>query len=107
MPPGPTYSKSWVQLTWIALPFITEATPSCFHNCCRLAQAVLAREEPEETFLKSVPQHLASLQIIHPVRAKSSCTCQGAQSIANLLQAASMLPDYIMMDRTLNVMILL
>ncbi|KAL3158436.1 hypothetical protein ABBQ38_010671 [Trebouxia sp. C0009 RCD-2024] len=66
MPPGPTYSKSWVQLTWIALPFITEATPSCFHNCCRLAQAVLAREEPEETFLKSVPQHLASLQIIHP-----------------------------------------
>lgn len=32
----------------------------------RLAQAVLAREEPEETFLKSIPQDLVSLQIIHP-----------------------------------------
>ena len=33
----------------------------------RLAQAVLAREEPEETFLKSIPQDLIYLQIIHPV----------------------------------------
>ncbi len=33
----------------------------------RLAQAVLAREEPEETFLKSIPQDLVYLQIIHPV----------------------------------------
>ncbi|KAL0052141.1 hypothetical protein WJX82_008473 [Trebouxia sp. C0006] len=32
----------------------------------RLAQAVLAREEPEETFLKSIPPDLVHLQIIHP-----------------------------------------
>ena len=38
----------------------------------RLAQAVLAREEPEETFLKSIPQDLIHLQIIHPV---SVCPC--------------------------------
>ena len=41
--------------------------------CFRLAQAVLAREEPEETFLKSIPQQLASLQIIHPVRIRTPC----------------------------------
>lgn len=46
---------------------------SGFSFCFRLAQAVLAREEPEETFLKSVPQQLASLHIIHPVRVRSPC----------------------------------
>lgn len=98
------YSKSEMQLNWIALLFSTQASPLLlFHDCCRLAQAVLAREEPEETFLKSVPQHLASLQIIHPVRAKSSCTHQGAHFIASLPQAASMLPDNIMINRTLNI----
>ena len=58
-------------------------------NWCRLAQAVLAREEPEETFLKTVPQQLASLHIIHPVRVKSSYTHQNAQCATRRLHGAS------------------
>ncbi|GFR49757.1 hypothetical protein Agub_g11917 [Astrephomene gubernaculifera] len=36
----------------------------------RLAQWVLSQEDPLETFLKSVPHHASSLEIIHPVTMK-------------------------------------
>ncbi|KAL3160134.1 hypothetical protein ABBQ32_010907 [Trebouxia sp. C0010 RCD-2024] len=56
----------WEKLVkqWRSMELAKERTIKSYMY--RLAQAVLAREEPEETFLKSVPQHLASLQIIHP-----------------------------------------
>ena len=46
-------------------------TLSMFQTCwevCRLAQFVLAREDPQETFLKSIPKQIASLTIVYPVR---------------------------------------
>ena len=42
---------------------------------CRLAQAVLARERPEETFLKSVPAEMDSLEIIYPVCGSTTLFC--------------------------------
>ena len=38
----------------------------------RLAQAVLAREDPRETFLKAVPIDGGYLEILYPV---SHCNC--------------------------------
>ena len=35
---------------------------------CRLAQGVRSKEEPEETFLKSVPSDVERLEIIYPVK---------------------------------------
>lgn len=47
------------------------------HLVCRLAQAVLSREDPMETFLKSVPDPPAPLEVIAPVRPPS--VSQGQQ----------------------------
>ena len=46
--------------------FVTSYCLYC-ENCCRLAQFILAREDPQETFLKSIPKQLASLSITYPV----------------------------------------
>lgn len=45
-----------------------ETSCCCYANIhCRLAQLILAREDPQETFLKSIPKQLASLSITYPV----------------------------------------
>lgn len=51
------------------------------HLVCRLAQAVLSREDPMETFLKSVPDPPAPLEVIAPVRPPS--VSQGQQGPAD------------------------
>lgn len=43
---------------------LTAAAEGTWH---RLAQGVRSKEEPEETFLKSVPSDMERLEIIYPV----------------------------------------
>jgi hypothetical protein len=38
-------------------------------TCCRMAQAVLAREDPRETFLKNLPSTASPVEVIYPVSA--------------------------------------
>lgn len=44
----------------------TQIDPILILTLCRLAQAVLAREDPQESFLKAVPTDNGELQIIYP-----------------------------------------
>ena len=39
----------------------------------RLAQWVLAKEDPQESFLKSVPASAVSVDVIYPVRPATAC----------------------------------
>ena len=36
-------------------------------NTCRLAQAVLSREDSQETFFKAIPSEVSDVEIIYPV----------------------------------------
>ena len=36
-------------------------------DSCRIAQAVLSREDPQEAFLKAVPPSVSDVEIIYPV----------------------------------------
>ncbi len=43
---------------------VKKLVPPC---SCRLAQAVLAREDPQEVFLKSIPSDPVDVEVIYPV----------------------------------------
>ena len=53
------------------LPSEAWPRPNPLHLACgaerRLAQAVLAREDPQETFLKAIPAEPTDVEVIYPV----------------------------------------
>ncbi len=48
---------------------------ACIDVQCRMAMAVLAREDVTESFLKTIPTDVAQLQLIAPVRTVSASLC--------------------------------
>ena len=47
----------------------------------RLAQGVRSKEEPEESFLKSIPSDVERLEIIYPVSAYQLCAAFPHQQV--------------------------
>ena len=57
----------------------------CHH---RLAQGVRSKEEPEESFLKSIPSDVERLEIIYPVSAQSNACSSDSVTCADLNHVA-------------------